>query len=125
MKKFLIAILAIVYLAVSSGVAMSIHYCMGKISSVDLMHSSDKCSNCGMKKSDGCCKDEFKIVKLSDSHKIISNEINIFSPVAVIDNPNGIFNQAIYSSVIRPGINNHSPPDRDVSLNILYCVFRI
>jgi hypothetical protein len=124
MKKFLIATLAIVYLAVSSGVAMSIHYCMGRISSVDLMHSSDKCSKCGMKTKGGCCKDEFKIVKLSDSHKLISNEINIFSPVAVVDNSKRIFDAELYSLADKFHFNNHSPPS-DVSLNILYCVFRI
>lgn len=125
MKKFLIAILAIVYLAVSSGVAMSIHYCMGKVSSVDLVHTSDKCSKCGMKTKGGCCKDEFKIVKLSDSHKLIANEINIFSPVAIIDNSKRVFDTDIYSLNIKVG-NNHSPPDSPgVSLNILYCVFRI
>jgi hypothetical protein len=125
MKKLLVAILAIVYLAVSSGVAMSIHYCMGKISSVDLMHTGDKCSKCGMKKTDGCCKDEFKIVKLSDSHKLISNEINISTPVAIIENASSLFDAQAYSSVSQLHYNNHSPPPPDVSLNILYCVFRI
>jgi hypothetical protein len=86
MKKITVAILAVIYLAVSSGVAINVHYCMGKVASIDLMHSNEKCGKCGMKTSGGCCKDEFKIVKLNDSHKLISNDINIFSPVAIIDN---------------------------------------
>src|SRR5215212_4044330 len=101
MKKITVAILAIIYLTVSSGVAMSIHYCMGKVSSIDLMHNSEKCGKCGMKKTNGCCKDEFKIVKLSDSHKLISNEISIFSPVAVIDNSKSIFDINAFSSRIK------------------------
>lgn len=125
MKKITVAILAIIYLTVSSGVVMTIHYCMGKVASVDVAHSSEKCGKCGMKTTDGCCKDEFKIVKLSDSHKLISNEINIFSPVAVIDNSKSIFNSDIFSSNIRSDYNNHSPPGSGISRNILYCVFRI
>lgn len=126
MKKITVAILAIIYLTVSSGVAMTIHYCMGKIASVDLMHPADKCGKCGMKTTGGCCKDEFKIVKLSDSHKLISNDLNIYSPVAVIDNSKSIFDSNIFSSRTQPGNRNHSPPRAPgISLNILYCVFRI
>ena len=126
MKKITIAILAIIYLTVSSGVAMSIHYCMGKVASVDLMHTSDKCDKCGMKKTPhGCCKDEFKIVKLSDSHKLISNDIKIDAPIAVIDNSKSIFDTEFISSNVRSDYNNHSPPASGISLNILYRVFRI
>jgi hypothetical protein len=126
MKKITVAILAIIYLTVSSGVAMTIHYCMGKVASVDLMHPADKCGKCGMKTTGGCCKDEFKIVKLNDSHKLISNDINIFSPVAVIDNSKSIFDINVFSSRIKSNNKNHSPPEsHGTSLNILYCVFRI
>ncbi|MDB5199043.1 MAG: hypothetical protein JWO92_1006 [Chitinophagaceae bacterium] len=128
MKKLLVAILAIVYLAVSSGVAMNIHYCMGKLASVDLMHNNDKCGKCGMKTSTkgGCCKDEFKIVKLNDSHKLISNDINIFSPVAIIDNSKSIFDSALQNAQITSDFNNHSPPiSQGISLCILNSIFRI
>jgi hypothetical protein len=126
MKKITVAILAIIYLTVSTGVAMNIHYCMGKIASVDLIHSSEKCSKCGMKTKGGCCKDEFKIVKLGDTHKLISNEILIFSPVAFIDDSKSNFDTNLFSQNIRSEHNNHSPPGSPgVSLNILYSVFRI
>lgn len=126
MKKVTIAILAVIYLTVSSGVAMNIHYCMGKVASVDLMHNTDKCGKCGMKTKGGCCKDEFKIVKLSDSHKLIVNEINFFTPVASIEKPNNNFNSNLFSTDSRAVYNNHSPPESSgVSLNILYSVFRI
>ncbi len=126
MKKFFLAILAIIYFGVSSGVAMNIHYCMGRIASVDLMHHSDKCGKCGMKKSGGCCKDEFKIFKINDSHKLISNDINIFAPIVIIDNSKNIFDTNLPSSDLTSEFNNHSPPEPSgVSLNILYSVFRI
>ena len=125
MKKITVAILAIVYLAVSSGVAVTVHYCMGKIASVDINHTSDKCGKCGMKTKGGCCKDEFKIVKLEDSHKLISNDIKIYSPIAVIDNSKSLLDTRIFSSQIRSDYNNHSPPGSGIALNILHCVFRI
>lgn len=126
MKKITVAILAIIYLTVSSGVAMSIHYCMGKIASVDVMHKSDKCDKCGMNLTEGCCKDEFKIVKLSDSHKLISNDIKIEAPVTFIHNSNSNFDTDLFSSCFRSGYKNHSPSHLPgISLNILNCVFRI
>lgn len=126
MKKFLVAILAFVYLGVSSGVAMTIHYCMGKVSSVELLTHNDKCSKCGMKSGSGCCKDEFKIFKLNDSHKLVSNDINIFTPTAIVENSKSIFNTGLLSSVKPSSYNNHSPPESPgTSLNILHCVFRI
>lgn len=126
MKKILVTILAITYLAVSSGIAMTIHYCMGKVASVDLMHSSDKCGNCGMKSNEGCCKDEFKIVKLDDTHQISTNDINIHCPVAIINISKTLFETDIHSSQITSDYNNHSPPVlQDVSLCILNSVFRI
>ena len=127
MKKLSIAILAIIYLGVSSGIAMNIHYCMGKLSSVELMHSNDKCSKCGMKYGkNSCCNDKFKIVKLTDSHKIISNDINVFTPVAILDNSKNIFDTDFHNAQIITLFNNHSPPiSQGISLCILNSVFRI
>lgn len=126
MKKISVAILAIVYLTVSSGVAMTIHYCMGKFSSVDIASHSDKCGKCGMKTKDGCCKDEFKIYKLNDSHKLINNEIKIAAPVAIINNIKSSFDSKINRIASVSEFNSHSPPERqDISLSILNCVFRI
>jgi len=126
MKKFLIAILAIIYMGVSSGFAMTIHYCMGKISSVELLTHTDKCGKCGMKTGSGCCKDDFKIFKINDAHKIISNDINIFSPVAIIDNLKSILDSDLHHTQITSNYNNNSPPvSQGISLCILNSVFRI
>ena len=127
MKKLLVAILAIIYLGVSSGIAMNIHYCMGKLSSVDLIHNNEKCAKCGMKTGkNSCCNEKFKIVKLTDSHKIISNEINIFTPVGIIDNSKNVFNDDFHNAQIVSLYNNHSPPiSQGISLCILNSVFRI
>ncbi len=127
MKKILVAILAVIYLGVSSGVAMNIHYCMGKISSVDLMTLNDKCGKCGMKKgANSCCKDEFKFFKLKDSHKFISNDINVFAPVAFLNNQKSIFDTELREPKIISDFKNHSPPlSQGISLCILNSIFII
>lgn len=80
-----------------------------------------------MNKSDGgCCKDEFKIVKLSDAQKLISNEVNIALHVAVINDFNHNFKSDAVFSRVNSSVNNNSPPSfPSVSLYILYAVFII
>ena len=127
MKKFLVTILAVIYLTVSSGFAMTIHYCMGQVSSIDLLnHEEKKCGKCGMKTTAGCCKDDFKVFKINDSHKLISNDISIFSPVTILDNSKSLFTSDFRHFQIITLFNNHSPPkSQGRSLCILNSVFRI
>jgi hypothetical protein len=80
MKKFLITITAFVYLTVSSGATVNLHYCMGKLMSWDLSaKSKSKCSSCGMEKSGhkGCCNDEQKTFKVDKDQKV--SEFNFHS----------------------------------------------
>jgi hypothetical protein len=126
MKKVVVAILALLYLAASSGIAMTVHYCMGKVSSVDLYSNSEECGKCGMKKANGCCEDKFKIIKLDDTHKLISSSINIFVPSAIVNNQKYFFSSDLNYTAFRPVLNNHSPPGHPhLSLCILNSVFRI
>src|SRR6202012_1106915 len=86
MKKFIVAIIAVLYMGISSGIAMDIHYCMGKETSVDFYGKGDngKCDKCGMKDKKGCCGDEHKFYKLADSHKSVSNDIKLSTTVIAI-----------------------------------------
>ena len=72
MKKFFAAILAILYFATTTGATVHLHYCMDKLVEQSLWHSEkDQCSKCGMDKSlekKGCCKDEYKQVKVGNAH---------------------------------------------------------
>lgn len=74
LKRLLIALIAVFYLSAASGVVVNLHYCMGKIASVSLMHDKDhddgNCSKCGMDKTENhCCKDDVIVVKLNDTHQ--------------------------------------------------------
>lgn len=128
MKKICISILALIYMAVSSGIAMDLHYCMGKKAGVDLYGSaSDTCGRCGMTEKDtGCCHDEFKFYKISDSHKVVSNDINLSAFETPIITTYFLFNWQMPDNVAPIAVNNHSPPDdTGPSACIMNCVFRI
>ena len=72
MKKFLVTILALVYLASSSGAVVNLHYCMGKLKSWDLSHTSkNTCGNCGMEKANkSCCHDEQKQLQTAKDQQL-------------------------------------------------------
>jgi hypothetical protein len=129
MKKFLIGILAVLYLTISSGVVMELHYCMGKLAGVELYGGhDDKCSRCGMtEKNTGCCHDELKIYKLEDAHKNVTNAISFDEGQVAIVNHYAAY--TLWQHPLQPaGVQTpiHSPPDiSGPSINIANCVFRI
>lgn len=128
MKKIYIGILAIVYMAVSSGIAVQLHYCMGDKAGMDFYGSgSDKCGRCGMEEKDtGCCHDEFKFYKISDSHKTVSNAIDLTAASVAIVQVFHLFNWEMPDNTALTAVNNHSPPDdTEPSICIMNCVFRI
>src|SRR5688572_20201115 len=102
------------YMTVSSGIAMEIHYCMGEKAGVDFYNNpDDKCGRCGMKEQakKGCCSDDHKFYKLEDSHQKAVNDYtaNVGTDVAIADYaPHGTEAPAIGAYTVT---NNHSPPD--------------
>ncbi len=93
MKKFLLSILAIIYLGISTGVTLHIHYCMGKLVDIGLVSkSNNRCDKCGMVKVNnhkGCCHDEQKVVKIQQDQNNATtaiHQITQLSSVAVAVN---------------------------------------
>ncbi len=128
MKKIYLGILAILYMAVSSGVAMELHYCMGNKAGMDLYGSAtDKCGKCGMKEDKtGCCHDEFKFYKLNDFHKNVVNEIDFSAKVFAINNNHFVYNWQSPENTALISPTNYAPPDYTAPpACILNCVFRI
>ena len=88
MKKFITAILAVLYLGTSSGATIHMHYCMGKLADWGLTKSkSDSCPKCGMEKShksdNGCCKDEHKFLKDDSAQKLAENNLQMLQLFSV------------------------------------------
>lgn len=79
MKRLLTLFIALIYLVMSTGFVMNSHYCMGKLSSVELGRSEVKKCICGMRidstKKNKCCHSKIEVVKLEDSHKLTTSTI--------------------------------------------------
>ena len=128
MKKGIAAILLVLYVAFSSGVVISFHYCMDSFDSVQLgAKKSDYCGICGMHKSDNneCCKDEVKIFKIQDDQQTSAISFKFSSPDATVTTL-PVWNE---TSLIDPTrqlfLNDHSPPLSKQDTYLQNCVFRI
>ena len=130
MKKFIVSILAVLYLSSSIGATVHLHYCMDKLIGWSLEHQKDnRCSKCGMikkQKGKACCKDEYKQLKLQNDQKAAASyQATQLSSVAILTN---FF---ISPSVNLPSLAeenplSHAPPgSKSIPLYIRYKVFRI
>jgi hypothetical protein len=127
-KKFLLSIITLIYMTVSSGIAMEMHYCMGKPAGVDFYKSeNEKCSRCGMKeKKNGCCHDEHKFHKLQDSHKNVFNNISFETGDLALETSYAVFNWQLPVYDVSTVVHNNSPPFYTMpSACIMNCVFRL
>lgn len=128
MKKLLTGILTMIYMTVSSGVAMEIHYCMGKRAGVEFYGTAnDKCGKCGMKDTKkGCCHDEHKFIKIEDSHKNVYNDISFSAGEIALLTEYPVYNWQMANDATVAQVNNHSPPDlTGPSATVMNCVFRL
>jgi len=129
-KKFVAILFLIIYSCTTVSATIHMHYCMNKYIGASLYHTKEKkCSNCGMdkSKSNGCCKDEHKVVKLKREHQKTGSSYDfsvLNNPVVV---PEFIFhNQVSGPSIITTYSSVHAPPDiNGQKLYILNCAFLI
>jgi len=131
MKKILAIVVACMYLAITSGLVLQIHYCMGKEvgSSVKFAETgTHACSKCGMENAKNkCCHDEVKFIKLQDVHKQATTEYQFASPAALPQTFNCI-DPLLRFNTGAAEICDNSPPGDDSSqppIFLLHGVFRI
>ena len=127
MKKGLVFLLAIIYISLTSGIVVNIHYCMGRVAGVTYgAEASHRCDKCGMESKKGCCDTEHKLVKADDDHiyaKSIDAPLN-FTALAAI--PFSEYNVSFIASKDQYDTKYHSPPDlRSNNLTVYTSVFRI
>lgn len=130
MKKFFTVILALLYLATTSGATIHLHYCMGKLIEKDLWAAGEKsCSKCGMEKSsrsgNDCCKDEQQLVKIEKEHQKTET---VFQPLQIVSQlPSYSELTAVtFSSITEENpTSNAPPPGSRLALFKRNCVFRI
>ena len=89
MKRVLVSLLAVLYLAAGLGFTLREHYCMGEKIGAALEHpvqhsDTHRCDRCGMEKktSKGCCKDEIKVFKASPEQTLVKS-LNFRAPLVV------------------------------------------
>ncbi len=132
MKKFITAILAVLYLGTSTGAMIHMHYCMGKLANWGLGQQDSKtCGKCGMEKSDqkdnGCCKDEHKFFKDDSAQKVTERSLHLMQVVAVALPPDFTqLPQIAFTSITEEcPVSNAPPRTPGVPIYIRNCTFRI
>lgn len=74
MKRLITLFIALIYLVMSTGFVVNSHYCMGKLSSIELGKPEITKCICGMRinyaKKSKCCHSKTDVVKLADAHKL-------------------------------------------------------
>src|SRR5688500_2152392 len=128
MKKAIAAILLVLYVAFSTGVVISCHYCMNDLDSLQLGNvTNEVCGNCGMEATDamGCCSDEVKILTIEDDQQVAAASFKFFTPDAILT-PLSVRNEVSFiTSNHQLFLNNHSPPLSKQDTYLQNCVFRI
>jgi hypothetical protein len=103
---------------------------MNKLASTELFATeSKKCEKCGMNihQSDGCCRDEVKVVKMEEDQKItptLQFEFPASENIAQV--PSAFISTSFYNVIVENDYDNHPPPlltEQDTYIE--NCVFRI
>jgi len=114
MKKFIASISLLCYFVVTTGVVINSHYCMKRLVSTHLFEAKVKvCGNCGMETHDsnGCCRDEIKVVKLvqdQSNNLLVSFQFLSLEPIQSI--PSDFIVSSFFNIDVIRHFHNHSPP---------------
>ena len=127
MKKILVSIFAVFYLASSVGATVHLHYCMDKFINWSLLKGGEKCNKCGMEKDGSCCKDENKFVKNNIDQKLAESSIQLIQMAAVAMPAAFVCTSDHYfTSIIQENLLSLAPPrNSGVGIYILNSVFRL
>lgn len=132
MKKFLVTILTVLYVASSVNAGINLHFCCDRLSSVSagFGQAAGKPAVCKMQHSytgKNCCKDEFKQVKVSHAQDVPSSVIlPAVHFVALIPASLPEIHTPEFSSVSEGNFSPHSPPLRkEIPVYLLHCSFVI
>ena len=128
MKKLFASILLLVYFTVSTGFVVSVHYCMDKVDSVQLGDTSaDKCGKCGMhiESSDGCCKDDVKMIKMQVDQSFAKIAVPDFSLHLAVLQADEYYVVAYTNTPEEKHPLAHGPPISKQDTYLQNCVFRL
>ncbi|RZK20126.1 MAG: hypothetical protein EOO86_05505 [Pedobacter sp.] len=131
LKQKIALSLAVFYAVSVMGLALSLHFCGGKLANVKLFSNELACNLCKdipaeKIKDDGCCKNTQVTVKVKDSHQTEAQtqmpklfSIQLFLHPPVLEFLTNI-TPAFFSK-----ISNKAPPlSTRVALHVFNCIFR-
>lgn len=130
LKQKLALSLCTFYLVCVIGVALSLHFCGGKLASVSVSNAKASCKYCKSaplaEKESNCCKNTQIDVKVKDNHQIESGVKlpTLFSVDVILPRTfHAIFRQFLPNFFNR--LENKAPPKTtSVALHVMNCVFR-
>lgn len=129
MKRSVTILLAFLYITLTGGFSVNVHYCMGKLASLDFTsHQNDTCNKCGKPgKKNSCCRDEYKFCKVDVSSHVVAKVHQSTEPAVKDLNLPVIIMSAPELPVTHfTAYYHHGPPDRaSVPLYIRYCTYLI
>ncbi len=110
MKKLSSILLLVFFLIANSGMAVNLHWCGGKLSSLDL-NSIEK-SNCGCGKKamkSNCCKDSNLLLKASDEFSKAPNSSVLKQSIGIV-----VFISLFYSHITPSGVISQHHADFEI-----------
>ena len=131
MKKLTILLLMCVYGLSSSGMSITVHYCMSQLVGWEVSGKTSTlaCPNCGMKKKGhkGCCHDEKKGIKTEKDQKNVESFLNLIKVSVALSNTDySAFTSNCLSNTIKGLPFSNAPPNtQKVPIYIYNCVFRV
>jgi hypothetical protein len=127
MKKLFTLILMFIYATASTGVVLNVHYCMGKVSSVEVDNFNSNICKCKAPASEmTCCFSSVKVVKLHDAHKAGLATQKIEIPLFYLPSALSYIDISKTLPAVTPlPIANSPPLSEGTDIYIRNCVFRI
>lgn len=128
MKRVLLTCITLLYLTVSTGFSLEVHYCMGQLERISWVShkAQEDCGRCGMpEQNGGCCHNESKFVKFEYEGKgvtclpadqaVVTDDIQVFA-----------FNHLVHHTGAVPAPSLPQPPLRyHHSRSVWFGVFRL
>jgi hypothetical protein len=111
-----ISLLSFVLLA-GSRMAVNLHYCGGKLASIEFFpEKKEACGKCGMKKSKTCCQDLTKVFH-SEDHSLTSFSFDFTTqiPALPVEAFSKLWNVPVFVEVQESTFWAHAPPYWDTS----------
>jgi len=126
MKKSVAFILAFLYLGLTSGLAVNIHYCMGKVADVRFDDFKEDPCKCGGKEKMPCCNHQFSLVKVNDAHQQVAADFSFKAPEATPNSFANFISLLLLSQAQQKILHVNSPPlFSNQHIYLQNCVFRI